>query len=116
MKPPAKQPENASVGPPDRNPYAIERELRARLTVTEYRVLQARLTGAAKAIDLLRERAPDLVPLMFGDDVGRARLLSPQLQGSLAFLIDRLLLAAATTKSGTLDRRRLLKLVSRLNR
>lgn len=44
----------------------------------------------------------------------RAKMLSPQLQGSLAFLIDQLLLAAATTKTGAIDRRRILKLASRL--
>jgi hypothetical protein len=95
------------------SPFAVERELRARLTKTEYVVLQSRLTGAVKAIATLRERAPDLVPLMFGDRLERAKTLPPHTQSALATLIEGLLAAAATTPTGRVDQRRILKLVAR---
>lgn len=95
------------------NAAAVERELRARLTETEYRVLQARLTGAVKAIATLKERAPDLVPMMFGG-LEQAKALAPHTQSSLLMLIEELLAAAATDRPGHIDRRRLLRIVSRV--
>jgi hypothetical protein len=95
-------------------PAAVERELRQRLTHSEYRVLQARLTGAVKAIATLRERAPDLVPLMFGHGIEQARALPLHTQSSLAVLVEQLLTAAITNGNGRINRKRMLKLVSRV--
>jgi len=97
-----------------RDAYALERELRARLSKTEYSVLQSRLTGAVKAIAMLRERAPDLVPLMFGNSFDQAKALPLHTQISLATLIEELLAAAAADGRGHVDRTKLLRLVSRL--
>lgn len=93
----------------------IERELRGRMSQVEYRVLQSRLTGAVKAIGTLRERAPDLVPLMFGDGLQQAKALPLHTQSALATLIEELLLAA-TASGGTtvVSRQRILKLVARM--
>lgn len=98
---------------PAPSPHAVERELRARLTQTEYTVLQSRLTGAVKAIATLRDRAPDLVPLMFGKGIDQARALPLHTQSALATLIEELLIAATGT-DGHVNRRQILKLVSRL--
>lgn len=96
-------------------PSAIERELRARLNEMEYRVLQARLTGAVKAIATLRERAPDLVPLMFGAGLEQAKALPLHTQSALATLIEELLIAA-TGAVRQVERRQILKLVSRMEK
>lgn len=93
---------------------AVEKELRARLTTVEYRVLQSRLTGAVKAVCTLRDRAPDLVPLMFGAGLDQAKVLPLHTQGALTTLIEELLIAAAMTSTGQVDRRRLMTLVARL--
>jgi hypothetical protein len=98
-----------------RDPYAIERELRKRLTETQYRVLQARLTGAVKAIATLRDTAPDLLPLMFGKTLDQAKTLPVHTQSALTILVDELLLAAACDSKGQFDRKRLLRLVKRLS-
>jgi hypothetical protein len=95
------------------SPAAVERELRGRLTKTEYALLQSRLTGAVKAIATLRERAPDLVPLMFGDGLDQAKALPIHTQSALATLIEELLITATSTR-GRIDRKKILKLVSRM--
>src|ERR1051326_4452272 len=95
-------------------PSAIERELRTRMTVIEYRTLQSRLTGAVKAIATLRDRAPDLVPLMFGTGLEQAKALPLHTQSALATLIEELLIAASSDSRGHLDRRRILRLVAKL--
>jgi hypothetical protein len=97
-------------------PPEIERQLRSRMTASEYRVLQSRLTGAVKAIATLRERAPDLVPLMFGGSLDQAKTLPLHTQSTLAALIEELLLAATSPDGGKLDRKTVLKLVSRIER
>jgi hypothetical protein len=104
------------VTPRSLTPPEIERELRSRLTVTEYRVLQARLTGAVKAIATLRERATDLVPLMFGTSLEQAKTLPLHTQSTLAALIEELLLAATSPDGHTLNRRSILRLVSRIEK
>jgi hypothetical protein len=99
------------------SPQAVERELRARLTDVEYRVLQSRLTGAVKAIGTLRERAADLVPLMFGDGLQQAKTLPLHTQSALATLIEELLLAAtATNGTRAVTRTQMLKLVARMEK
>src|SRR4051794_36731779 len=95
------------------SPSAIEKELRSRMTVIEYRTLQSRLTGAVKAIATLRDRAPDLVPLMFGSGLDQAKTLPLHTQSALATLIEELLIAATVDSRGRFDRRQILKLVSR---
>lgn len=97
-------------------PAEIERELRARMTTSEYRVLQSRLTGAVKAIATLRERVPDLVPLMFGSSLEQAKTLPLHTQSTLAALIEELLLAATSADGRKLDRRTVLRLVSRIEK
>lgn len=92
-------------------PGAVERELRSRMTEIEYRVLQSRLTGAVKAIVTLRERAPDLVPLMFGDSLEQAKALPIHTQSALATLVEELLIAAAGDRRGHVTVKRILKLV-----
>ncbi|HYM24970.1 MAG TPA: hypothetical protein VEU08_17255 [Vicinamibacterales bacterium] len=84
------------------------------MTTIEYRTLQSRLTGAIKAIATLRDRAPDLVPLMFGSGLDQAKALPLHTQSSLATLIEELLVAATADGRGRVDRRRILRLVSRL--
>jgi hypothetical protein len=96
------------------SPSAIEKELRARMTVIEYRTLQGRLTGAVKAIATLRDRAPDLVPLMFGSGLEQAKTLPLHTQSALATLIEELLAATLSDARGHLDRKKILKLVARL--
>lgn len=96
-----------------RTPQGIERELRGRLTAIEYRTLQARLTGAVRAIAFLRDRAPDLLPLMFGETLAQARTLPVHTQSALVILVEELLGAAVSNKSGQIDRRKLLRLVAR---
>lgn len=95
-------------------PQAVERELRTRLSDAEYRLLQSRLTGAVKAITTLRERAPDLVPLMFGNGIEQAKALPLHTQSSLAVLVEELLIAATSDRCGHVDRKLILKLVSKL--
>jgi len=97
-------------------PSEIERELRSRMTVAEYRVLQSRLTGAVKAIATLRERAPDLVPLIAGGGLEQAKTLPLHTQSALAALIEELLLAATSSPGQKVNRRALLKLVSRIEK
>lgn len=53
--------------PPDIDAPQLERALRAELTDIEYRTLQARLTGAIKAVETLRQRAPDLAKRVWGN-------------------------------------------------
>lgn len=98
-----------------RDAYALERELRERLSKTEYSVLQSRLTGAVKAIATLRDRAPDLVPLMFGDTLHQARTLPTHTQSALATLIEELLIVAAADRRGHVNRQKLLRLVNKVN-
>jgi hypothetical protein len=98
------------------SPAAVEKELRARLTHKEYVVLQARLTGAVKAIATLRERAPDLVPLMFGPGIEQAKALPMHTQSALAVLIEELLAAAVSDGRGNVNRKAILKIVSRLEK
>lgn len=93
------------------DPASVERELRARLTTAEYSLLQSRLTGAVKAIAVLRDRAPDLVPLMFGGGLDQAKDLPLHTQSSLAMLIQELLLAATPDGHGHIQQERLLSLV-----
>jgi hypothetical protein len=97
-------------------PPEIERELRSRMTVVEYRVLQARLTGAVKAIATLRDRAPDLVPLIVGGGLEQAKTLPLHTQTALAALIEELLLAATSSPGHKVNRRALLRLVSRIEK
>lgn len=96
-------------------PAEVEKALRSRMTDMEYRTLQSRLTGAVKAIAILREKAPDLVPMMFGESLEQARALPLHTQSALAVLIDELLGAAVTTPTGQIDRKRLLQIVRRVS-
>lgn len=101
------------------DPFVIERALRQRVSEIEYRVLQSRLTGAIKAIAFLRARAPDLVPLMFGDGLEQAKTLPLHTQSALATLVEELLLAAATTatkRPAIINKKLILRLVSRLDK
>ncbi len=98
-------------------PHAVERELRARLTKSEYSVLQSRLTGAVKAIATLRDKAPDLVPLMFGRGLDQAKALPLHTQSSLAVLIEELLIAATSTDGRhRVNRKQILQLVAKMEK
>lgn len=97
-------------------PVAVERELRTRFSKSEYIVLQSRLTGAVKALQALHDRAPDLLPLMFDDGLDHAKALPLQTRGALATLIQQLLIAAATTARGRVDRQALMRLVTRVEK
>ena len=93
-------------------------DLRATFTDAQWRVFQARLTGARKAIEDLRERAPAMAQLYFGAQQreGAARpALSEETQAWIDCLVERLLdVEEHGTEPTPLDRRLILKLVSRM--
>jgi hypothetical protein len=93
-------------------------ELRGTFTDTQWRVFQARLTGARKAIEDLRDRAPALARLYFGAqprEGSTRRALSEETQAWIDCLVERLLdVEEHGTEPTSLDRRLILKLVSRM--
>lgn len=57
---------NPPEGPPPVDVRHLERALRATFSESEWRLLQAQLIGALKAVQILRERAPEIAQRVWG--------------------------------------------------
>lgn len=82
-----------NASPPDVEARELDRALRAELSETEYRVLQARLTGAIKAVQTLRDRAPEVARRVWGEWAVHAspNLLDDEARGWIEGVVAELL-------------------------